>query len=102
METIKKNVKNLLTDREVLRDNDKLLVLQYWMNEIKNIHKSQIYDLSLFQFQEMMLTNKLTGWNSITRARRNLQEKNPNLRGKLWDKRHANQINVQRALGYNV
>jgi hypothetical protein len=50
----------------------------------------------------LFITKKLPSMESITRARRKLQELHPELRGLKYDKRQNNQKIYKQDLGYNV
>ena len=49
---------------------------------------------------KMYYEGKLTNSDSITRARRKVQELCPELRGKVYKARQANQEKVKKELGY--
>jgi hypothetical protein len=95
--TIKENVKQLLIERKDLRDNDTWLCYQYYIN-FCNIEISD----SIFDFYAERLKEKLPSEQTITRLSRQLQEQNPELRGKEWEKRQRKVKKVQKELGYNV
>ena len=46
------------------------------------------------------IDNTLTSESTIRRARRKVQELHPELRGKKWHERHAQQEQVKKELGY--
>ena len=54
------------------------------------------------EFCILYSTDKLTDAQTITRARRQLQMKNPELRGEKYKDRMANQEKVKEDLGYSV
>lgn len=63
------------------RDNDRLLLANVWQIEAGDIKKSH--------FISLLLEGTLTTPETITRARRKLQEKYTHLRGRKWNERHA-------------
>lgn len=76
-ENITNKVKNILEKYPLSRDDDYYLVWMYWTDCGKN--KQILLDYQTFK--------NLDNWDSITRARRYLQEKNENLRGEMYSKR---------------
>ena len=84
-------VENLLEHNPELRDSDLRLVANIWWTMLNTIHKHkfQEYELDVIkQFLEMYSKGELTNEQSIRRLRRKLQEENPDLRGKVYEKRH--------------
>jgi hypothetical protein len=87
LKTLKEKVKILLTKFTELRDDDKLLVTKMWFYELKKyeVEPSLMTAMQFFQiYQQDILSNS----DHITRAKRKIQEENPELRGKTWDERH--------------
>jgi len=76
-------VKNILTMRPETRNNDRELVAAYWRTE----------QAMLFQFRNAeavlraLINKDLSNPDDITRARRKVQELNPELRGDNWKTR---------------
>jgi len=81
MVNVKPSVKNLLTKFSSLRDSDRLLVAEFWKQELKALKTN---DLLM-----MLKAGNLTSYDSITRVRRKVQEENKKLRGKLYKERKA-------------
>lgn len=75
-------VKKLLTKRPELRDNDNALVATVWSMEFPDA----IHDTA-YNFMVAYGWGELTAADTITRARRMLQNENPMLRGKRWFQR---------------
>lgn len=91
MRGYKKQVEQLLTDNEHLRDDDqKLLANVYWLRVSETMqYKLTEEEMSgVKKFLHEMAEGNLPDDGSVRRCRRKLQELNPHLRGKLWDKRH--------------
>lgn len=73
---VQEQVKILLETYPKLRDNDVRLVASYYYNNISNINQ-----MSAIDFLQIMVNGNLPSPDTITRARRKLQEKHPELRG---------------------
>jgi hypothetical protein len=82
----KDQVKSLLEMEEGLRDNDTRLIAIYWAYEIGI---EQLKGLSANDFLANVAAGKLTPADTITRARRKVQEDNEELRGVKYKKRKA-------------
>ena len=101
-------VKAILLEKAVTRDNDFYLMYSLWLDEFNNLKTEKMNHLDSFDHVDvlrlMRLLNekKLTHPSAITRARRKVQETHPLTRGKLWEKRHQEQLQVQRDLGYQA
>ena len=90
MLNVKPKVKNLLTKFSSLRDSDRLLVAEFWKQELKALKTN---DLLM-----MLKTGKLTSYDSITRIRRSVQSDNKNLRGKFYKERKQLGKNVKKQI----
>ena len=94
-------VKKILLKHKSTRDNDPLLVFKFWKAE----HEKKYPD---DKFSQVPVSNVFVMWSmkdlthpsAIMRARRKVQEKYKETRGKLWYKRHQEQENVKEDLGY--
>lgn len=73
---VQEQVKILLETYPKLRDNDVRLVASYYYNNISNINQ-----ISAIDFLQIMVNGNLPSPDTITRARRKIQEKHPELRG---------------------
>ena len=80
---------DLLSKHPVLRDNDKLLISLVWNTQLEQKDYEGSRD-----FLDVMLLGYLAKPESVTRARRKIQEDNPLLRGKTHGKRQEEQSNV--------
>ena len=81
-------VKALMGKFPVLRDNDSRLVVNQWIDEIKLLG----FDLGGMKATDLLTIikdEKLTPFDSISRARRLVEETHIELRGKSWAKRQA-------------
>ena len=81
-------VKRCLEKVPETRDNDTLLILKIWGVENPMLRNK---DHSFIEFSKQLLDNQYTSSETITRCRRKLQEKHPELRGEKWKKRHQEQ-----------
>lgn len=95
--TIKENVKKLLVRDEQTRDSETNLCYLYYINFCA-LEKST----SLLDFFFEMQNKEIPTMQTIMRYSRQLQEQNPDLRGKEWEKRQRKIKEVQKDLGYNV
>jgi|TARA_R100000482_G_scaffold124916_4_gene79885 hypothetical protein len=79
------NIKNIvekqLKTNPKLRDSDSKLVATIWYNS------THIKDMSALDLLKAIGNGDLVSWSSITRVRRKLQEINPELRGRKYQKR---------------
>lgn len=91
IKTIMDQVYNLLKDYPHLRDCDNKLVANIWNKEMKNFNVTDAFD-----FLQLYADKKITTADSITRARRKIQELHPELRGKNYNKRHNEEKKVRK------
>ena len=80
-------VADLLNEQEALRDNDEKLILNVWCKQM-NLTKEMMLDMKFEFFVKKFIARQLYDMESISRARRKLQETIPMLRGKTWEARH--------------
>lgn len=86
-------VKEILTTYPNARDDDRLLVKMIWYVETP-------ITLTVCDFLDYYCEGAITSESTIRRARRKVQELYPELRGKKWHERHAQQEQVKKELGY--
>jgi predicted aminopeptidase len=89
----KDRVKDLLLRNPVLRDDDNKLIATFWFHELSN-QGFEVKDRSAFDMLTMMSKGELTNMQSISRARRKIQELNPELRGDTYKPKQENQSNI--------
>tara|TARA_R110002167_G_scaffold48013_2_gene141912 strand:- start:1140 stop:1448 length:309 start_codon:yes stop_codon:yes gene_type:complete len=89
-------VKFILERSPEARDNDNILLWIVWKKEYP------IIDNDIEEFKKLFISKQLPSMESITRARRKLQEVYPELRGLKYDKRQNNQKLYKEDLGYNA
>ena len=80
LKDVKSIVEELLTKNPNTRDSDNLLVATYYFYEEGG--KEALQNKSAYDFLKKMSSGNLTSFESISRARRKIQEHNPSLRGK--------------------
>lgn len=84
---VEERVKHLLIHRPILRDNDKALWLVY-LNRFHDMRSRVEKSASPYiEFRTILLNPKTPMFESISRARRKIQENHPELRGKSYTKR---------------
>ena len=76
-------VTRLLKEYPKARDNDNLLLLMVWAEQDGNLRK----DKTFFDFATGMIAGKYIKFESVSRARRKIQEENPELRGEYYHDR---------------
>ena len=79
---VQDSVKFLLEAYPKSRDNDVRLVASYYYNNIANINQ-----MSAIELLEVMVNGNLPSPDTITRARRKIQEKHPHLRGVKYEEK---------------
>jgi len=85
-------VKTFLENREDLRDSDPKLIANVWRKEIETLaqKKGALEGMSAFDFMAYYLVpEKISSADTITRARRKIQQDNEHLRGKNYKERQA-------------
>ena len=85
LKDVKTKVQELLTKNANTRDSDNLLVATFYFYEMGG--KEQLSKISAYDFLKKMSTGELTRFESISRARRKIQEDYPELRGNSYEKR---------------
>ena len=87
LKTVKDSVRKLLQSNDLLRDDDRKLYLAY-LNKYHNLRKEMSRSVDPYgAMQKIMLHSDTAGFVYISRARRLIQQKEPSLRGLLWNER---------------
>jgi len=86
-------VKAALIKHPEYRDDDNRLTSYIWWKHLKNNGIPD--DIEVVDFLRLYAKNEMPQADIITRARRKVQEDNPDLRGKLWNQRHQLQNDVK-------
>jgi hypothetical protein len=90
-----KEVKKRLENSTKMRDDDALLIADVWRQQLAELGAKSVYDV-LNAIAGRMLTSP----ESIRRSRQKVQQDYPNLRGTVYNQRHAKEIEVLKELGY--
>ena len=77
----------------VLRDDDNKLLAKLWESEF-DILAWDIEDFTATNFLNMLADDDFSKPEAVTRCRRKLQEKHPELRGTKYIERHRHQADV--------
>ena len=88
-------VKQRLENSTKMRDDDALLIADVWREEFAELGAKSVYDV-LNAIAGRMVTSP----ESIRRSRQKVQQDNANLRGQVYNQRHAKEIEVLKELGY--
>lgn len=103
---MKTKVADILLRHPETKDSDRELIVRYWKSEIaelQDVARERLQSIpyfSLDSFLSAFMTGGFTHPDSITRARRQVQERYPHLRGKKYQERQARQEDVKKELGY--
>lgn len=103
MKTIKKTmtrIEAMLVEIPETRDDDKLMLSLYWMEELKDIGIDTL-KVKAWDIFQCIHRGQLTNADYIARCRRRLQQQKPHLRGKMYNARYAHQETAQNELGYD-
>lgn len=80
---IKPLVEKLLQEFPLTRDNDNLLLLKVWAEQDNTLRMNKLFS----DFSVGMIAGKYMKFESVSRARRKVQEENPELRGRYYKDR---------------
>jgi len=87
IKSLQEKVKVLLTKYPDMRDSDKLLVTNFWYFELRKLG-IDVETKPIAEFFAVYQSGVVANADLITRARRKVQEENPDLRGDSWEERH--------------
>ena len=96
MQTLFDKTKNLLISKPELRDNDELLAVAFWIQELKK--DGLTLDIPLKIFFERYQSGKHTTADSVTRTRQMCNLKHVETRGKLYQARRNNEPAVRQEI----
>ena len=88
-------VKQRLESSTKMRDDDALLMADIWREQLEQMGAKSMYDV-LNAIAGRMVTSP----ESIRRSRQKVQQDNSNLRGNVYNQRHAKEEEVLKELGY--
>lgn len=77
---LEQRVRTLLSLNDRYQKSDLALMSRIWYDDLRKIHYSDISSISAVKFLTMIKDGELTKWESVTRCRRKLQAKHPELR----------------------
>lgn len=80
---IKDTVHRILKEQSDTRDNDRLLLLKVWAEQVPELRGN----MSFVDFSKIYLSGKLVDTESVRRSRQKIQEQNPELKGNFHHKR---------------
>ena len=63
-----------------------------------NSHIGNLEDVDGKEILHMLANHKLPSYESISRCRRKIQEKNPHLRGEKWNERHGRASKIRKEI----
>ena len=82
-------VEKALNDNKKCRDSDMFLASYIWWKEVEDVKSLDAGGMLV-----LIASGRVTNYESISRARRILQQLHPDLRGKKYEKRHKKQEEV--------
>tara|TARA_Y100000385_G_C13039266_1_gene614540 strand:- start:791 stop:1174 length:384 start_codon:yes stop_codon:yes gene_type:complete len=87
-------VEDILREYPESRDNDNDLVAKYWHTELSQMKRDEgtrfiLTHREISLFYKVIQSGILSQADTITRARRKIQEEIPALRGEKYNKRHS-------------
>ncbi len=91
-------VKELMVKHAIYRDNDRKLVAHVWAIQCGGVHVMEQIRAYDFLTDYCRDEDRYSSYDSITRSRRKVQEKHPELRGEKWKLRAEQEKEVR----YNV
>jgi hypothetical protein len=89
---IRPTVFQVLLEFPETRDNDMVLITKIW--DIQSANSIKTYQ----QFKDMLILGKLAIPETIRRSRQKIQEENVSLRGKSYEKRKAQEIEMSKQI----
>ena len=88
-------VEDLLHQYAHYRDSDTRIIAHIWMRQLGGLENMK--SISLYDFFQLWIDNKnIVEPDTITRARRKVQEENVDLRGKTYKKRKEQSKDVKK------
>lgn len=88
-------VEDLLHQYAHYRDSDTRIIAHIWMRQLGGLENMK--SISLYDFFQLWIENKnIVAPDTITRARRKVQEENVDLRGKTYKKRKEQSKDVKK------
>lgn len=102
--TLHQNIRELLTTKPDLREDDMRILANIWNRELQEyIKQKNIPDITVVDMLKMISEKKLSHFEAIRRTRQKLQEEFPELRGPNYGRRKDKKNKMKHALhSYNV
>jgi hypothetical protein len=85
---VSKKIAKWFMQKPETMDSDLKLMCNIWSEEIFNKTGKNVKELTAYDLLCMLATKELSNPESIRRSRVELQKKNPEFRGKVWEKRN--------------
>lgn len=92
LKSLQDEIHGLLKYKETYRDNDAKLICAFYFNRLGG---SNLETMTAMDFLHLLAGGNIPLPDNITRARRKLQEKHPELRGKNYQKRKNEADNMR-------
>ena len=94
---VKDNVTDILSQFPITRDSDMRLIAMYYRKHAPE----PIGYITADEFLNLLANGKMPSPDTITRARRKIQQHNEELRGTTWEKRQERQEEVKQEMLLN-
>ncbi len=95
---IKEKVKQILQEKLTARDNDEKLCLEIWDLQLRELYGHYNFTHRWSCFPGAYGQNELANAEAIVRARRIVQDENPDLRGEDYERRQKHGRKVREAV----
>lgn len=95
-ERVKKLLSPYQEGHKKYQKSDLALMSRIWFDDLNRIHYGGINQITALQFLDMLRNGELTKSESVTRCRRKLQAKHPELRDEKVYKGRHNQATIMR------
>ena len=96
---IEQRVASVLLNHPEARDNDNILLVEFWKMEMND---NDNYAYKTHEFFNKLYLGHVTNASTISRIRRKLQMNYAHLRGERYHKRMEQQEEVKKDLGYGL
>ena len=94
---LEQRVKTLLSLNKRYQRSDLALMSRIWFDDLKSIHYGTVNGISAMKFLDMLRNGELTKSESVTRCRRKLQAKHPELRDEKVYKGRKDKEHIMRS-----
>mgnify|MGYP003330946541 FL=1 len=97
---IQETVERLLRENPDYRDSDEKLWARIVQDSLGGV--TMLQNMSAYELLRLYVSDKLVSFESVSRARRKVQEIHKELRGKKYKERQNHQEQVKEVLGYKA